>query len=150
MVRLLISLLTIFAVSAHPCDTEHASTCPSASGDQLGSCLTSLTAVSESCKKWLDFHNICSVELERECSKRCEGSPCSYTEDAIPCVAFWTHDDNKKLYSEGCRSVLPGPVKKEEQSEERKRRSEERKRKRREKQNEVPETPLNLPDPTEL
>ena len=146
----LVSVISVSSIFAHPCDSEHGQVCPEASGLELGECLTSLSAVSPECQKWLDFHTACSSELSLECGKRCEGFPCAFTEDAIPCIAFWTHDDNRALYSSSCKAVLPAPKKRAEQSEERKRRNEERKRRRKEKVEAIPDTPLNLPDPTEL
>ncbi|GMI24664.1 hypothetical protein TeGR_g14877 [Tetraparma gracilis] len=154
MLRLLIPLSILALGLSHPCDDLHAATCPDASGASLGGCLTSLQASSldpyPECVAWLATHAACEAELELECEKRCEGSPCAFTEDAIPCLAFWTHPDRRANYSAPCAARLPGEKKSEEQSEERKRRNAERKRKRLEKQNAVPDEPLALPSNGEL
>ena len=138
-------------VHAHPCYNVHATLCPDAAGHVLGDCLV-LSAENmrgEKCQHWIELHDMCKEELEKECEKRCEGGPCAWSDDAVSCLAYWTHPERRELYSDGCEAVLPGDENKPEMSEEafmeRVRRSEERKRRRKEKENAVPAVPLNLP-----
>ncbi|GMH91766.1 hypothetical protein TrST_g1844 [Triparma strigata] len=146
----------IHITSSHPCDSEHAANCPAAAGERLGECLEALSdnSSSQACKEWLHVQSVCSSELLDQCDKRNEGSPCKYNDDAIPCLAFWTHPDYRVGYSVACKELLPKGEKEEiseETKSERRRRKEERKRKRREKMEKEQEgNPLNLPDPGEL
>ena len=142
-------LVSAVAVTSHPCDDVHGLLCPEASGFELGDCLLSASSVPPACRKWLDFHSDCGGELERECGRRCEGSPCAYSEDAVPCVALWTHPEARAAYSPSCKAALPvEEVRSGEVTEERKRRSRERKRRRREEEESGQSgPPLGLPDP---
>mmetsp|Transcript_64094 Transcript_64094/g.88066 ORF Transcript_64094/g.88066 Transcript_64094/m.88066 type:complete len:158 (-) Transcript_64094:29-502(-) len=151
-ITFLVVISNALLASSHPCDSEHARECPSASGGKLGECMLGLgTDVSAACSEWLTFHKRCKSELDSQCSQRCEGNPCAFTEGAIPCVAFWTHPDFRSGYSAECAGILPEEVVEEESDTlkaERKKRKEERKRKRREKLEKEQSEILNLPDPT--
>ena len=92
-----------WSAHAHPCDSEHASLCPSAGPEGLGWCLQAADddKLSAGCSAWLSMNSLCSDDM----ASKCPGA--AWTNDAELCLTKWNRPSD---FGEECAAAIPAPV----------------------------------------
>jgi len=97
--------------SAHPCETEISSACPTTPPSDMAECLNhpaeheTKTEISSECTDFMALNKACKDDIKKHCDEA------FFTDDTILCLTSWVDKDNLE---NKCQSVLKWAVPKDD------------------------------------